>query len=398
MANFCTNCGSKLNEGSNVCPTCNHAVNGTSNGNTAYPPYGNAPYGYTPNENVFSKVTQKINSLAGGTGPVELKLGDLISNVFKKHSSEEAAEIFACGSKNSTPKDEEISSSWPKPWLYSRVFFMFSITLVLLIFLYYQFGNIIGLQGIIFIGAIIVPFSLLIFFAEVNAPRNISFYEILKIFFIGGCFSLVLTMMFNEAFAETSDKYVSAIITGIVEELAKAVIVIFFISRKPNIKYALNGLLIGAAVGAGFATFESAGYILMYGIQYGDSAMMNTLFLRALLAPGGHVAWAAIYGMAFMLVKKNMRYNSNMLFESKFLTFFLITVAMHAVWDMPIEFGSSIYLIQDILVVAAWVVILVLIQVGLKQISHNDFNNPQYQNPYQYPPQNPPYNPSQYNA
>ncbi|MFK9090737.1 PrsW family glutamic-type intramembrane protease [Bacillus salipaludis] len=51
------------------------------------------------------------------------------------------------------------------------------------------------------------------------------------------------------------------IMIGIAEELAKAVTVIYFV-RRLKYKYILNGLLLGAAVGAGFAAFETAGYAL----------------------------------------------------------------------------------------------------------------------------------------
>ncbi|HAN20312.1 MAG: hypothetical protein A2Y15_08350 [Clostridiales bacterium GWF2_36_10] len=376
MANFCTNCGSKLVENSTFCTSCGHAVgDNVSNANN-----GNVNSNVNPNsnQNVINKFTKQINELAGGKGAVNLRLRDLFSNVFKKHTTEAATEIFTCGTKNTTPKESEISSSWPKPWLYTRVCLMFAITFLLLQICVELFDNGKALPGMMFVGAIMVPFALIIFFLEVNAPRNISFYDISKIFFVGGGASLVITLFLYSITEGSDDHYVAAILTGIIEEVGKAAIVVYCIAKMPNLKYMLNGLLIGAAVGAGFATFETVGYIFEFFFNYDYDTMKDVLYLRAILAPGGHVAWAAIYGAALMLVKKNKTFNSSMIIDKKFLSFFGITVILHSIWDMPIDLGElaqKIFLVQDVLIIIAWIIILVLIQVGLSQIGSKEFTN-----------------------
>ena len=77
---------------------------------------------------------------------------------------------------------------------------------------------------------------------------------------------------------------------GLVEELAKAVIVAVFLFKIKKSNYILDGLLIGAAVGAGFAAFETAGYILRFGLNSGLEAMLEIIKLRGFSVPGGHVA------------------------------------------------------------------------------------------------------------
>ncbi len=250
---------------------------------------------------------------------------------------------------------------------------MFVTTFILLYICINEFQNINALPGLIMIGSLMVPFSLILFFMELNVPRNISFYTIVKVFFIGGCASLVVTLFLFEIFPTGELDFVGAIFTGIIEEVGKLVIIAVILFRMSKTKYMLNGMLIGAAVGAGFAAFESAGYAFRNALEYGLGEMMDVILLRAFLSPGGHVAWAAITGAALMLAKQDQPLKLEHFKHKTFYSFFAIPVVLHAIWDMPIPLGSSIYLVQILLTISAWVVIFVLVNVGLNQIANNKF-------------------------
>ena len=153
---------------------------------------------------------------------------------------------------------------------------------------------------------------------------------------------------------------------GLVEEAAKAVIVAIFLFKSKKSKYILNGLLVGAAVGAGFAAFETAGYILRYGLSGGLQTMLEIIKLRGFLAPGGHVAWAAIEGAALMYVKGFDKLDKKHINDKRFLLICLIPVVLHGIWDMPIELPY--YLVQIAMTIIAWIVIIYFINLGLKQI------------------------------
>lgn len=91
---------------------------------------------------------------------------------------------------------------------------------------------------------------------------------------------------------------------GLIEEVAKAVIVAVFLFKSKKSNYILDGLLIGVAVGAGFAAFETAGYILRFGMSSGLQAMLEIIKLRGFLAPGGHVAWGCNRRRNFNVCKR----------------------------------------------------------------------------------------------
>ena len=405
---YCMRCGTQLTDGTAFCMNCGTPVASNAYGNSqpyrqpqyqhnAYrqpqynqvPPNRQQPYGYRdpfqtapvdyagpqyyqqPRQNVglLDWLTGKVNQFAGGQGAVRPPLHHLFSETFQKHTQEEAEEIFACGSPKTTPRLSSGDTLWPKPWLYARILVALAAAYLMLYICCTNFQNIKALPGALVLGSFMVPASVMVFFFELNTPKNVSFYTVLKVFLVGGCASLLLTLIFYEIIPVGEMDYTGAILVSIIEELGKLGIVAWFLSKEKNAKYHINGLLIGAAVGAGFAAFESAGYALESFIVGGYEGMMDNIFLRGVLAPGGHVVWAAMSGYAIMVVKKFTGPNPmGFLSQSRFWAIFWMPVAMHAVWDMPITIGAEIYLSQVLMVVMSWIVIFVLIANSLAQL------------------------------
>lgn len=316
----------------------------------------------------FLHTTEKINEMVGEKGNIDLKLSDVFSDVLKKHSKKEGEMLFISGTEMTTPQETDMSSSWPKPWLFSRVFLGLALTYIFLYISAYTLGNPNAIPGLIFTGAFAVPFSLLIFFWETNAPRNISIYEVAKMFFIGGAASLLATLIIYSVFPVHELDFIGAVSVGLIEEVGKLVIIAYFI-KKLNTKYILNGLLIGAAIGAGFAAFESAGYALNLGMSFGIDAMLANIFDRAWLSIGGHVVWSAIAGAALSYVKGAAPFQTEHITNQRFLRLFLVPIILHSIWDMPLYALHEFYFLFLVLITIAWIFIFTLIHAGLKQIS-----------------------------
>lgn len=293
---------------------------------------------------------------------IEPKIQNIFSRVFRNHSELEAERLFIVGTALTTPKISEVKDTWPKPWLFARVFIIALLAFVGLHIGFSYFSNINFLPGLIIVGAFAIPLTTLIFFWEMNAPQNIAFYRIIYVVFIGGIVSLLVALVFFDILRNN----VNPITIGIAEELAKAITVISFV-RYRKYRFILNGLLIGAAVGAGFAAFETAGYALRALLSGDIQNLYTTILWRGLFAPGGHVAWAGLTGAAFCRVQGDRPFKLNMLFSIKFLRVFILVVLMHALWDTPITgmfpFG------QIFLMIASWIVVFLLMRAGLKEIS-----------------------------
>lgn len=316
-----------------------------------------------------SSFVDGLNDYIGNTNSVNLNWKDLFSDVFKKHSNEEAEDVFICGTSKTTPPLNLVSETWPKPWLYSRVFVCFAITYILLYICCSAFNNPLSLPGAIIVGAFTVPFTTLVLFLEVNAFRNISVYDVMKFFLIGGCASLVVTLfLFNLEIVDTDlSSTWGAMMVGVIEEVGKLAIVYILISKLTNCNYILSALLAGACVGAGFAAFESAGYAFVSLLNYGFDGMTDSIYLRGVLAPGGHVAWAAISGAALVVAKGAGPLTSDVFSKGRFWKIFSIPVVLHGLWDAPILEG---YFKLTSLIIVVWIVVLILINMGLDEVKN----------------------------
>ncbi len=325
-------------------------------------------------------------------------LGKLFSDVFGRHEKGEVENAFTVGVPATTPDIADVDASWPRPWLFMRMLFASVALYLLFLFGWERTTNTNLLPGLILVGSFAIPISTLVFFFEINVRKNVSLYQVVKLFFLGGTlgilFSLGLFSGLEELLGEGS---FGAVVAGPVEETAKLLAVIG-VARLARYRYKVNGLLFGAAVGAGFAAFESAGYALSEclagvveasasaatarhaaetfaaGFLQTMSETKDLILMRGALSPFTHVVWTAIACAALWRVKGAKPFKAGMLAQGKFLRLFLVPVVFHMVWNSNLKlpvldsergvpYGKCI-----ILGVLAWIVILSLLQEGLREI------------------------------
>jgi RsiW-degrading membrane proteinase PrsW (M82 family) len=94
-----------------------------------------------------------------------------------------------------------------------------------------------------------------------------------------------------------------------------------------------DGIVLGAAVGFGFAAFESAGYAFNALFTAGGPSLLNlveTEVLRGILTPVGHGLWTAILGGTLFRVAAH---RGRLRLTGSVLGFYLLVAALHALWD-----------------------------------------------------------------
>jgi RsiW-degrading membrane proteinase PrsW (M82 family) len=118
---------------------------------------------------------------------------------------------------------------------------------------------------------------------------------------------------------------------GLIEEAAKLA-ALAFLCRRLQHKYAIDGVILGATVGFGFAAFESAGYAFTaLFTERGLSLMtlVETELLRGVLTPVGHGLWTAIIGGVLFSASGRQHFA----LTGRLLVTYLGVAVLHALWD-----------------------------------------------------------------
>jgi RsiW-degrading membrane proteinase PrsW (M82 family) len=265
----------------------------------------------------------------------------------------------------------------PRPWLFFKALVLTVLVYLGFVFAWKQFHNTNLIPGMIMVGASAIPLTVVLFYFEMNAPRNVSLHRVLWMLLVGGIVSLITSLFGFNMFGRSLD-WLGASQAGIIEETGK-LLALLIIAHKAKYRWTLNGLLFGGAVGAGFAAFESAGYAFRSGLgeltiqTLGLGAaqldgVFENIWVRGLLTPGGHVAWTALVGAGLWKVRGDQPFNVSMLKDARFLRVFGLAMLLHMIWNSP--FGTELPFLGKYLLLAgvAWMAIFGFIQDGLNQI------------------------------
>jgi RsiW-degrading membrane proteinase PrsW (M82 family) len=322
---------------------------------------------------LIERLSDRITTAAGLEKVQGFSISEMFSEVFKKRAPGEIEDHVIVGTRATTPPLVAVDANWPKPWLFVRALGLTSATYALFIFGWNQFHNLNLIPGLIMIGSLAAPFTLLIFFFEVNVARNVSLYQVINLTLIGGVLSLIISLF---GFQLTNlSQTLGPPAAGIIEEVGKAAALLIVVNQM-RYRWTLNGLLLGAAVGAGFALFESAGYAFRFGVLQTNSSevMFEVIQTRAFLSfLGGHVLWTALVGAALWRVRDDRRFAPSMLSDSRFVRVFAVAVVSHMIWDTSFEL--PLYLKYVALGFVVWVTLLSTIQGGLRQIKDEQVKN-----------------------
>jgi len=324
---------------------------------------------------LLAGLRSQIRNLASTESLEGFSFGQLFSEVFKRHGTDAEEEYFMAGAPKTTPALDLVETGWPKPWMFFRLLAVFVIAFAALYVSWIFTQNVPLLPAIMIMGAFGVPVATMVLLFEMNTPRNVSMVVLGRLFLIGGLAGLCVVSF---EYMKLPGSAIIDKIPGIVEETAKLGMVILVV-RSVRYKYELNGILFGAAVGAGFGSFETTFYgfqSLLGGLGQGAdaaaAAMVNTLVMRAVLAPFMHVTWTAIAAGAFWRVKQDRPFSAGMLGDGRFLKAFAIPVVMHTAWDISILLPNLNGLVDIGIWIATglitWYVLFGMVQQGLRQV------------------------------
>jgi RsiW-degrading membrane proteinase PrsW (M82 family) len=291
----------------------------------------------TPHRSVASTLSELTH-----TDPFRLAdVLQMFQQVFMRHDADDVEAQFGVGLPSTTPSLGTVRDRVAHPWFFTRVLMFFGLAFVALLIAYRATGNLNLVPALVFTGSFATPIAMAIFFFECNLPANISLYAVLRMFIWGGILGMLLSLILFRIDEALPTRWLGASVAALIEEPGKLAAVVLLASRR-RYPWTLNGLCLGAAVGAGFAAFESAGYAmrlymqattLPHGSAGADTVLFDIVMTRGLLAPFAHVVWTAITAGALWRVVHDGPLQPTSLADWRFVSPFIAVVLLHFTWN-----------------------------------------------------------------
>lgn len=298
----------------------------------------------------------------------KITLLNLLAGSKVKHTKQDRENILLTGTLIDAAATESVMlQKWQLPWFFIRVLItglVFSAILIACVFFTENIA--VALVCIMFCSST-VPVTLMVFFWEMNVPRNISIFKLIICFVTGGVFSIVTSLVLGDMM----DIWAFSFLAPLAEEPGKLIIsllILKWLCGKKEFKiYGMSGLTIGAAVGAGFAAFETAQYVYVY-----NNELLMTLLYRSLFAFSSHVMYCAPYVTVAALLMENGTFGLEFIKNNLFWRVFLFSCAMHAIWNFSASyFEDYIWIVFAVELFLEWKLITRLIQECFRQIAQN---------------------------
>lgn len=246
---------------------------------------------------------------------------------FRAHSKDEYREFLARGLG-----ENKLGLTGTYAWLYVRAFYVLFILFTVNTLILRLTGNMLYVPSVILLGGITFTIPFMIFLYELYPKRDLSIIKLFGVLAVGGTVAGALTQL-GYLMINADNAWYSAFVSGLVEEVSKALVAVAAIMVMKN-KNSYACFLIAAAVGAGFSVIEDIGYIFYYSnsevAQYGDIRDTVYLFLdRGFSTFCTHVLWTGIVGWAYGFGKGK--------YKPVFLLFLFGSALVHSCWNLPSE-------------------------------------------------------------
>jgi RsiW-degrading membrane proteinase PrsW (M82 family) len=221
------------------------------------------------------------------------------------------------------PPVAQPSRAWPRVFVVGLALWLLSVLVTFLT------SNTNLIPTIVLLGSFLVPVTVVTWGFEQRSRGFLSAELILVAFVIGGVLGTLGSALLEAYLLHPSLFLFLGV--GLIEEGFKLALVVWLGRNVPQ-KMVRDGVVLGAAVGFGFAAFESAGYALnalftIHGLSL--RALVETEILRGVLAPLGHGLWTAILGGILFGASHAGRFR----FAWSVVLGYLGVSVLHALWD-----------------------------------------------------------------
>lgn len=238
----------------------------------------------------------------------------------------------------STPPPQAPSQSQQvyRGWRWLRTLVVGVVLFVLATVVLVWSGDPILFPTVILIGNFLVPVVFVAFLYDHQHISSLSLDTVAASFGIGGVLGVLGATVIESLVVPVPSNPTqglslgAAFLVGLIEEGCK-ILVVIILARNIRHTSQMDGLLLGGAVGMGFAALESTGYAFtaLLVSQGHISAVIASTVLRGLLAPFGHGVWTGILGAVLFRESGPRHFRITI---PVILTYLFVSV-LHTLWD-----------------------------------------------------------------
>jgi RsiW-degrading membrane proteinase PrsW (M82 family) len=214
-----------------------------------------------------------------------------------------------------------------RPWL--RMFLVGLVLWIATVFVTLLTGNPNLIPTLVLLGSFLVPVTFVAWAFERRETGELTATLVFSTFVTGGVLGVLAASVLEAYLLHPSPWLFFGV--GLIEEAAKLG-ALMVLTRNLSTKSVRDGMVLGAAVGFGFAAFESAGYAFTALFTVDGLSLMQvvqTELLRGLLAPVGHGLWTAILGG--VLFSSSTRHHFAI--TGRLILAYLGVSLLHGLWD-----------------------------------------------------------------
>jgi RsiW-degrading membrane proteinase PrsW (M82 family) len=214
-----------------------------------------------------------------------------------------------------------------RPWL--RIFLSGLGLWVATVVVIFATGNPNLIPTLVLLGSFLVPVTFVAWAFERRDTGELTPSLVFSTFLTGGVLGVLAASVLEAYLLEPSPALFLGV--GLIEEAVKLA-ALALLTRHLVTKSVRDGMILGAAVGFGFAAFESAGYAFTALFTVNGLSLLQvvqTEILRGLLSPVGHGLWTAILGGVLFSGSTRQHFA----ITGRLILAYLGVSALHALWD-----------------------------------------------------------------
>lgn len=190
---------------------------------------------------------------------------------------------------------------------------------------------------VVLLGSFLVPVTFVVWAYAHGRSHDVTVERMFVAFIVGGVLGVLGASLLESWLVRPS--VVMYLLVGLIEEAVKLA-ALMFVARRAARDKVRDGVVLGATVGFGFASFESAGYAFnalftAHGLSL--TQLVETEVLRGLLTPVGHGLWTAIAGGVLFGARGRL--------TLPVLLTYLGVSLLHALWDSMSAIAIAITLV-----------------------------------------------------